>query len=167
MVSILEDVHYIDESIINFSKSDINIGMNKRKSKLPSSTQSSLKHLNDTSKAIEKIIIESFFKSIIPLRISLNISVKKQISAEAAENHFSLNLSPIEEEQLAMKLVQILINNYPEIMRIPDDLITNVNYKFTSSKSSGSLHRISISNNTNKSKKLIIIFKITEKFPAY
>jgi len=150
MDSILEDVQYIDDSLTNFSTSETSMSMAKELIRMPSSTRNNLKNLDAKSKAIEKIIIKSFFKSIFPLRGPLNTRAGLRKSSEVTEGHFSLNLSPFEEEQLAMKLVQILINNYPEIMRIPDDLITNVNYKFTSSKSSGSLHRIQSSSNINK-----------------
>ena len=39
-----------------------------------------------------------------------------------------------EEEVLGMKLIQILINHYPEVMRIPDELVKNVNLNLTSFK---------------------------------
>ena len=134
MQSIIEDVRYIDDSITNFTadtSSYTAAATSNRKYSLSKNTR----ELDTRSKEIEAIIIKSFFKSILPVRKVTNRRRSHGNMPITSSDH----LSKAEEEQLSMKLVQILINNYPEIMRIPDELITNVNHKLTTSKSSGSL----------------------------
>lgn len=69
------------------------------------------KDLEIKSNAIESIIIKSFVNSIV--------KVEKQDDLM---------------EELGAKLAQILINNYSEIMRIPEDLISNVKQKINASQ---------------------------------
>lgn len=66
------------------------------------------KDLELKSNAIESVIIKSFLKSIVKLESDLLIS-----------------------EQIGAKIVQILINNYSEVMRIPEDLISSVRQKIS------------------------------------
>lgn len=167
MDSIMEDVQYIDESITNFSMIDNSHQSNSiRELPKPTITPGSrmtnnARDLETKSKAIEKIIIKSFFKSIIPAR---QTPKTHQQHTPGEELSFNLDLTRSEEEQLAMKLVQILINNYPEIMRIPDELISNVNHKLTASKSSGSLHYIQNSSASNGIIKFFIVIKPSKWF---
>ena len=150
MDSIMEDVRFIDESINNGSSDYVtvyNSGISHRQQK-PSQNA---RDLEIKSKAIEQIIIKSFFKSIVPVRKvrkSQRSSQQYRLSCgdRTPQDLFQLDLSSQEEEQLSMKLVQILINNYPEIMRIPDELITNVNHRLAS-KSSGNLQQLQSSAN--------------------
>jgi hypothetical protein len=68
------------------------------------------RHKHSATSDVEAIIIRSF----------LGVIVDVDETRATGEVH---------PEQLAIKLVQILIDNYTEIMRIPDELIVNVKQK--------------------------------------
>lgn len=146
MESIIEDVRYIDDSLTAFSSDNSSICLKNstttkdsmKQSITSSSTRAANRDLDTKSKAIEKIIIKSFFKSIFPIKKTM----RRSLETNNINDSLNLGFSKVEEEQLAMKLVQILINNYPEIMRIPDELITNVNHKLSMTRSSGCLQHM-------------------------
>ncbi len=143
-----DDLHFIDSSVLqncsneqpSFSKK---IEYNSYSMSLSSSEVHSkhqvtklkvdIKELEKKSKAVEKFIIKSFFKSIISMSKRTDL-----LDADETEE---------EEEALGMKLIQILINHYPEVMRVPDELVQNVNINLTSIKASKSTTSI-VSNNS-------------------
>ena len=70
-----------------------------------------------SNKCIEALIIKSFMHSIV--------FVEAEKSAESAQE------AAAADERLAMKLVQLLISNYSEIMHVPEDLVANVRLKLS------------------------------------
>lgn len=152
MDSIMEDVRFIDESL-NMNSHNCSTdyanpfatgsGSSNTGSQRSQAAAQNARNLEAKSKAIEAVIIKSFFRSIVPVRRVAKSSRRRRSSQpQLAQDSHLLDLSAQEEEQLAMKMVQILINNYPEIMRIPDELIANVNHRLSSSKSSGNLQQL-------------------------
>lgn len=139
-----EDLNFIDSSIINSSNDFLNMSKpndyssfclssttNQQQQRINSSLlQNSfsankpkldLKELDTKTKAVEKFIIKSFFKSIVCAQTSS--------SADEEEEHYLLG----------MKLIQILINHYPEVMRIPDELVKNVSISLTTIRQTKSM----------------------------
>lgn len=70
--------------------------------------------------AVESVLLKSFVNSIV--------SRNRLLSVDELERELN--------KQLALKLSQILVNNYSEVMKIPDDLVTAVKQKLESSKDS-------------------------------
>ncbi len=83
-----------------------------------------LKELESKSKEVEKFIIKSFFKSILTVKNNNDMLVE-------------------EKQLIGMKIIQILINHYPEVMRIPEELVKNVNTNLAIIKPSRSAMSIS------------------------
>ncbi len=102
----LRDLNFIDTSAISIGNHDspkVNREAITRASKLK--RRSTMHMMESKSNAIEALIVKAFMSSIIAAECVPSESI---------------------EEQLGAKLVQILINNYSEIMRIPEDFMSNV-----------------------------------------
>lgn len=147
----MEDVRFIDDSLTMNSHNCSNdyanpfatsTGSSSSRSQRAQTAVQNAQDLDAKSKAIEAIIIKSFFRSIVPVRRLSKSSRRRSSQPALGQDMCQLDLSAQEEEMLSMKMVQILINNYPEIMRIPDELIANVNHRLSSSKSSGNLQQL-------------------------
>jgi hypothetical protein len=104
--------------------------------------ESNRKHLIKTilenkSKIVEEYLIRSFYKSIIFIDDSqekeqIGVNVNENNQNHKDQNSFNAKLSTSEKHKMGMKLVQILINNYTEIMRIPVELTSKMqNLKLT------------------------------------
>ena len=97
-----DDLSFIDSSIISndLTSSAVNEETDKRKT-------------SDDQKVnvrkVEAFLIKSFYESIVFIEKFNGDELKRD-----------------EDERLGMKLVQILINNYHDVIRIPKDLIKNV-----------------------------------------
>ncbi len=102
----LRDLNFIDTSSISIGNHDspkVNREAISRASKLK--RRSTMHMMEFKSNAIETLIVRAFTSSIVAAECVPPESI---------------------EEQLGAKLVQILINNYSEIMRIPEDFLSNV-----------------------------------------
>ena len=127
-----EDLNFIDSSAVttnnslNFSGTNPAIELahaqNSHKKKKRNSTLKA--DLENKSAAIENVIIKAFLNTIV------YIESKKNESGDENRNEDV----EVDDKSLAEKLVQILINNYTEIMRIPDELLINVKQKLNTIK---------------------------------
>jgi hypothetical protein len=116
---IFDDLNFIDTSNITNQSLNLSNNNNNNNSNNSKLLKMSLNHdLENKSNAIESVIIKSFSNSIVNMD-------------KASEDS---NIDNDLREQLVVKLVQILINNYTEIMRIPEDLISNIKYKINTIK---------------------------------
>ena len=111
--NMFDDLNFIDTS--NITNQSLNLSNNNSNPNNSKLLKMSLNHdLENKSNAIESVIIKSFANSIV-------YSDKNNDDPNDIDKDL--------KEQLVVKLVQILINNYTEIMRIPDDLISNIKHK--------------------------------------
>jgi hypothetical protein len=107
LFSHLKDLNFIDSSINESSLDHQSINHLKRRSTLK-------REIEVKSNAVESILVKNFTQSIVYF---------------GDLNSCSSNL----DEKLGEKLLQILINNYTEIMRVPDDIVKAVRTKMLDS----------------------------------
>jgi hypothetical protein len=80
--------------------------------------RSTINMMESKSSALEALIIKNFMSSIVAV-----------VDNEKTDASASPTTSQELTEQLAVKLVQILVNNYSDLMRIPEDLVSSVKSK--------------------------------------
>ncbi|CAF0977052.1 unnamed protein product [Brachionus calyciflorus] len=102
-----DDFEFIDVSISNNSKLE--------------HSELKLSNVDQKTNQVEQILISSFLKSII---LYDDNTINRRLSSDNTKKNIAY----------ASKISQILINNYSEIMRIPEDLISNFKQKLKSSQ---------------------------------